>query len=83
MKETTRTVLISFGTSAASILSIFYMLHGRLESTEVKAEETIKHQIQTDIEVATLKANTLNMVMILNEVKNDVKEIRKDLQKRR
>lgn len=83
MKESTRTVLISFGTSAASVISILYMLQGKIEATDAKVEENIKHVSQTDIDVAVLQANTLNMVNILNEVKSDVKAIRKDLQKRK
>lgn len=82
IKESTRTVLISFGTSAASIFLVISMLQTRMKETEAKVEDNIKHTAQTDVDVAVLQANTLNMVQILNEVKNDVKAIRKDLQKR-
>lgn len=59
------------------------MLQGKIEAANNKLEQVESRQDGTDVTVATLQANTLNMVMILNEVKNDVKEIRKDLQKRR
>lgn len=83
MKESTKTILISFGTSVASIGTVILLLQGKIEAANEKTEQAIAHQAQTDIAVATLQANTSNMVAILQEVKNDVKEIRKDLQRQK